>query len=136
MLKCSFHFLFLFSPFQILEPCFKYKMLDAGKSLCNLFKMVSIAFPLDAATTPPDVKMLYQKVDELIQKHINVVTSPQASVEDGSANTISFVLLIIKTLTEVHKNFVDPIILVRILQRLARDMGSSVGSHLRQVCPS
>lgn len=98
--------------------------------------MVSIAFPLDAATTSPDVKMLYQKVDELIQKHINVVTSPQASVEDGSANTISFVLLIIKTLTEVHKNFVDPIILVRILQRLARDMGSSVGSHLRQVCPS
>lgn len=117
---------------QILEPCFKYKMLDAGKSLCNLFKMVSIAFPLDAATTPPDVKMLYSKVDELIQKHINAVTSSQASVEDGSANTISFVLLVIKTLTQVHKNFVDPHILVRILQKLARDMGSSVGSHLRQ----
>ncbi|XVF18022.1 hypothetical protein REPUB_Repub10bG0175600 [Reevesia pubescens] len=117
---------------QILEPCFKYKMLDAGKSLCSLLKMVFVAFPLDAGTTPPDVKLLYQKVDELIQKHISTVTAPQTSGEDNSANSISFVLLVIKTLTEVQKSFIDPFILVRILQRLARDMGSSAGSHLRQ----
>ncbi|KAK6237341.1 hypothetical protein QUC31_002810 [Theobroma cacao] len=117
---------------QILEPCFKYKMLDAGKSLCSLLKMVFVAFPPDAGTTPPDVKLLYQKVDELIQKHITTVTAPQTSGEDNSANSISFVLLVIKTLTEVQKNFIDPFILVRILQRLARDMGSSAGSHLRQ----
>ncbi|XVF59767.1 hypothetical protein PTKIN_Ptkin07bG0302500 [Pterospermum kingtungense] len=117
---------------QILEPCFKYKMLDAGKSLCSLLKMVFVAFPLDAGTTPPDVKLLYQKVDELIQKHITTVTGPQASGEDNSANSISFVLLVIKTLTEVQKSFIDPVILVRILQRLARDMGSSAGSHVRQ----
>ncbi|KAG6647142.1 hypothetical protein I3843_07G057100 [Carya illinoinensis] len=117
---------------QILEPCFKHKMLDAGKSLCSLLKMVFVAFPLEAATTPPDVKLLYQKVDELIQKQINTVTAPQASNEDNTANSISFVLLVIKTLTEVQKNIVDPNILVRILQRLARDMGSSAGSHLRQ----
>lgn len=109
-------------------------MLDAGKSLCSLLKMVFVAFPPDAGTTPPDVKLLYQKVDELIQKHITTVTAPQTSGEDNSANSISFVLLVIKTLTEVQKNFIDPFILVRILQRLARDMGSSAGSHLRQVC--
>ncbi|KAH0969082.1 hypothetical protein GBA52_029049 [Prunus armeniaca] len=82
--------------------------------------------------TPQDVKLLYHKVDELIQKHINTVTAPQTSSEESTANSISFVLLVIRTLTEVQKNFVDPYILVRILQRLARDMGSSAGSHLRQ----
>ncbi|KAF5735955.1 Phosphatidylinositol 3- and 4-kinase family protein with FAT domain isoform 1 [Tripterygium wilfordii] len=116
---------------QILEPCFKYKVLDAGKSLCSLLKMVFVAFPLEGVSTPPDVKLLYQKVDELIQKHINTVTAPQASTEDNSGNSISFVLLVIKTLAEVHKN-VDPYTLVRFLQRLARDMGSSGGSHLKQ----
>lgn len=110
-------------------------MLDAGKSLCSLLKMVFVAFPLEAVTTPPEIKLLYQKVDELIQKHINTVTAPQASNEDNTANSISFVLLVIKTLTEVQKNIVDPNVLVRILQRLARDMGSSAGSHLRQVWP-
>jgi transformation/transcription domain-associated protein len=110
-------------------------MLDAGKSLCSLLKMVFVAFPLEAATTPQDVKLLYQKVDELIQKHINAITAPQASNEDSTASSISFVLLVIKTLAEIQKNIVDPNILVRILQRLARDMGSSAGSHLRQVCP-
>ncbi|KAE8707127.1 hypothetical protein F3Y22_tig00110387pilonHSYRG00919 [Hibiscus syriacus] len=117
---------------QILEPCFKYKMLDAGKSLCSLLKKVFVAFPLDAGNTPPDVKLLYQKVDELIQKHIATVTAPQASGEDNSANSISFVLLVIETLIKLQKSFIDPFILVRILQRLARDMGSTAGSHLRQ----
>ncbi|KAE8010614.1 hypothetical protein FH972_006971 [Carpinus fangiana] len=117
---------------QILEPCFKHKMLDAGMSLCSLLKMVFVAFPLESVTTPQDVKQLYQKVDELIQKHINAITAPQASNEDSTASSISFVLLVIKTLAEVQKNIVDPNILVRILQRLARDMGSSAGSHLRQ----
>ncbi|KAI4325436.1 hypothetical protein MLD38_030837 [Melastoma candidum] len=118
---------------QILEPCFKFKMLDTGKSLCSLLKMVFVAYPIDANTTPQEVKMLYQKVDELMQKHVTVVTSPQASsVEETASNTISFVLLIIKTLTEVHKNFIDPPMIVRILQRLARDMGLAAGSHQRQ----
>ena len=121
---------------QILEPCFKYKLLDAGKSLCCLLKMVFVAFPPEAATTPPEVKLLYQKVDELIQRHINAVTGPQTSNEESTSSPISFILLVIKTLTDVQKNFIDPYILVRILQRLARDMGSSSssGSHLRQVC--
>ncbi|KAJ6740477.1 ATAXIA TELANGIECTASIA MUTATED ATM -RELATED [Salix purpurea] len=118
---------------QILEPCFKQKMLDAGKSLCSLLKMVFVAFPPDAASTPPDMKLLYHKVDDLIQKHIDSVTSPQTSGEDTSGSSISFILLVIKTLTEVKKH-IEPPILVRILQRLARDMGSAMGSHLRQVC--
>ncbi|KAL8143397.1 hypothetical protein V2J09_016429 [Rumex salicifolius] len=117
---------------QILEPCFKLKLLDTGKSLCSLLKMVFLAFPLDAASTPQDVKILYQKVEDLIQKHIVSVTAPQTSGEDASANSISFVLLIIKTLTVVQKNLIDPCILVRILQRLARDMGSLAGTHSRQ----
>ncbi|XP_010548285.1 PREDICTED: transformation/transcription domain-associated protein-like isoform X2 [Tarenaya hassleriana] len=118
---------------QISEPCFKYKLLDTGKSLCSLLKMVFTAFSLDAASTPPDIKLLYQKVNELIHKHVNAVTAPQASGDDNSRSSISFVLLIIKTLTEVQKSFVDPFVLVRILQRLVRDLGSSAGSHPRQV---
>lgn len=96
--------------------------------------MVFVAFPLEAATTPPDVKLLYQKVDELIQKHISNVTSLQTSNEDNTSSPISFILLVIKTLIEVQKNFGDPYILVRVLQRLARDMGSSSSSTSRQVC--
>ena len=107
-------------------------MLDAGKSLCSLLKMVFVAFPIEAANTPQDVKMLFQKVEDLIQKQIASVTAPQTSGEDNSANSISFVLFVIKTLTEVQKNLIDPYILVRILQRLARDMGTSASSHVRQ----
>ncbi|KAK6924485.1 PIK-related kinase, FAT, partial [Dillenia turbinata] len=117
---------------QILEPCFKYKMLDAGKSLGSLLKMVFVAFPPEAASTPQDVKSLYQKVEDLIQKHLTTITAPQTSSEDNSANSISFLLFVIKTLTEVQKNFIDPYVLARVLQRLARDMGSSAGSHVRQ----
>ncbi|CDY29210.1 BnaA06g25470D [Brassica napus] len=117
---------------QILEPCFKTKMLDAGKSLCSVLKMVFTAFPLDAANTPPDIKLLYQKVNELINKHVSAVTAPQASGEDNSFGSVSFVLLVIKTLAKVHKSFVDSYVVVRILQRLARDLGSAVGSHPRQ----
>ncbi|KAJ4714223.1 transformation/transcription domain-associated protein-like [Melia azedarach] len=117
---------------QMLDPCFKYKMLDAGKSLCALLKMVFLAFPMDAASTPSDVKLVYQKVDELIQKQVNTITAPQTSGEDIANSSISFVLLIIKTLTEVQQNFIDPSILVRILQRLARDVGASAGSHPKQ----
>ncbi|XP_047310383.1 transformation/transcription domain-associated protein-like [Impatiens glandulifera] len=116
---------------QILEPCFKYKMLDAGKSLCSLLTMVFVAFPLEAATTPPDVKILYQKVEELIQKNL-AVTAPSSSGEDSSGITISFVLYVTRSLAEVQKNLIDPFHLVRVLQRLARDMGSAAGSNYRQ----
>ena len=118
---------------QILEPCFKYKMLDAGKSLCSLLKMVFVAFPSEAASTPQDVKSLYQKVEELIQKHLASVAAPQTAGEDNSASMISFVLYIIQTLSEVQKNVIDPFNLVRVLQRLARDLASAPGSFARQV---
>ncbi|CAN4078750.1 unnamed protein product [Withania somnifera] len=117
---------------QILEPCFKYKVLDAGKSMCSLLKMVSLAFPPEATHTTQDVKMLYPKVEELIQKYLAAVATPQTSGEDNSGSMVSFVLYVIKTLEEVNKNFVEPVNLVRLLQRLARDMGSSIGSHVRQ----
>ena len=114
-------------------------MLDAGKSLCSLLKMVFTAFPCESTSTTPDVKLLYQKVVELIQKHLAAVTATQQiSLEVSSANSmISFAIYILKTLTEVQKNFIDPFVgpLVRVLQRLARDMGSSAGgAHMRQVC--
>ncbi|XP_049383285.1 uncharacterized protein LOC125847672 isoform X2 [Solanum stenotomum] len=117
---------------QILEPCFKFKVLDAGKSMCSLLKMVYVAFPPEASNTTQDVKMLYQKVEELIQKHLAAVATPQTSGEDNSGSMVSFVLYVIKSLAEVHKNFIEPVNLVRLLQRLARDMGSSIGSHVRQ----
>ncbi|EHA8588761.1 hypothetical protein COCNU_scaffold006566G000100 [Cocos nucifera] len=121
---------------QILEPCFNSKLLDAGRSLCSLLKMVFTAFPLEAASAPQDVKILYQRVGELIQKHLAAVTAPQISLEISNANSmISFAFVILKTLTEVQKSFIDPFIglLLRVLQRLARDMGSSAGSHIRQM---
>lgn len=95
--------------------------------------MIFVAFPPEAATTPADVKVLSQKLDDLIQKHVSTVTAPQSSGDDNIAISISFLLLVIRTLTEVQRNFIEPSILVRILQRLQRDMGSSAGSHLRQV---
>lgn len=112
-------------------------MLDAGKSLCSLLKMVFTAFPLDSANTPQDVKTLRHRVEDLIQKHLAAVTAPQISLEVSSANLmISFAIFVVKTLAEVQKNFIDPFLppLGRVLQRLARDMGSSAGSHPRQVC--
>ncbi|XP_043711461.1 transformation/transcription domain-associated protein-like [Telopea speciosissima] len=120
---------------QILEPCFNNKMLDAGKSLCSLLKMVFMAFTSEAANIPQDVKLFYQRVEDLIQKHLAAVTSPQISLEISAANSmIGFALFVIKTLTEVQKNFIDPFILplARVLQRLIRDMGSSGGPHMRQ----
>jgi transformation/transcription domain-associated protein len=116
---------------QILEPCFKYKMLDAGKSLCSLLKMVFVAFPSEGSNIPSDIQALYAKVDVLIQKHLAAVAAPQAPGEDNSAQMISFVLYVIKTLAQVQKSVVDPYNLVRVLQRLARDMGSSAGSYAR-----
>lgn len=108
-------------------------MLDAGRSLCSLLKIVFLTFPLDSTSTPSEVKILYQKVQDLIEKQIAVVTAPQTSGEDTVANSISFVLLVIKTLMEVQKNLIDPSLLVRILQRLARDLGSLAGTQARQV---
>ncbi|KAL7102214.1 hypothetical protein ACP275_08G105000 [Erythranthe tilingii] len=117
---------------QILEPCFKFKMLDAGNSLCSLLMMVSAAFPPEAVNTPQEVKMVYQKMEELVQKHLAVVAAPQTAGEDNSASMISFVLYVIKSLAEVHKNLIDPFNVVRVLQRLARDMGLSNASYTRQ----
>jgi transformation/transcription domain-associated protein len=59
------------------------------------------------------------------------------SLDLSSANSIiNFSLFVLNALAEVQKNFIDPFIglLFRVLQRLARDMGSSAGSHIRQVC--
>ncbi|CAL0314477.1 unnamed protein product [Lupinus luteus] len=117
---------------QILEPCFKHKLLDAGNSFCSLLKMIFVSFPQEAATMPADVKLLYQKLDDLIQKHVTTITAPQTSSDDNNASSIGFLLLVIKTLTEAQRNFIDPSVLVRILQRLQRDMGSSANSQLRQ----
>lgn len=111
-------------------------MLDAGKSLCSLLKMVFNTYPLEAATTPHDVKILYQRVADLIQKNL-AATVPQISLEAGSNNSmISFSLFIVRTLTEVQRTLIDPFIgpMVRVLQRLARDSSSSTGTQIKQVC--
>lgn len=109
-------------------------MIEAGKSLCSLLKMVSAAFHPEAVNTPHDVKMLYQKVEEIVQKNLAAVAT-QISGEDNFGSMISFVLYIIKTLSDVHKNLINPSNLVHVLQRLARDIGLSSGSYARQVCP-
>ncbi|WVZ66880.1 hypothetical protein U9M48_016041 [Paspalum notatum var. saurae] len=120
---------------QVLDPCFNNKMLDAGKSLCSLLKMVFSAFPLEAATTPQDIKLLHQRIQDLIQKSLAAVTTSQIALELSDTNSlISFALFVLNALAEVQRNFIDPFIglLFRVLQRLARDMGSSAVSHNRQ----
>lgn len=121
---------------QLLEPCFNSKLLDIGKSLCTLLKMVFDAFPLDAMNTPQDIRLLHSKVEELIQKHLAVVTAPQISLETSSANSmISFAVSIIKTLAESQKSFIDSFMppLIRVLQRLTREMGTLTSSIAKQV---
>eukprot|EP01018_Ginkgo_biloba_P025934 Gb_02841 [translate_table: standard] len=104
---------------QLLEPSSNSKLLDIGKSLCTLLKMVFDAFPIDAANTPQDIKSLHQKVEELIQKHLAAVAAPQIPLETTSANSmISFALSVLKTLAEGQKSFIDSFMmpLVRLLQ--------------------
>jgi transformation/transcription domain-associated protein len=110
-------------------------MVDAGKSLCTLIKMVFTAFPLDSPTTPQEVKILHQRVADLLQKNLAAVTTPQISLEAANVNPIiSFALSVMKAVSEVQKNFIDHFIglLLRALQRLVRDMGTS-SLHSRQV---
>jgi transformation/transcription domain-associated protein len=121
---------------QILEPCFSSKLLDAGKSLCSLLKMTFTALQLEATSTPQDVKGLYQRVEDLIQKHLTAVTTPQISLEVSAANSmISFAIFIIKSLAVVQQNYINLFIipLVRVLQRLVKDLGSSASSHAKQI---
>ncbi|GLJ07095.1 hypothetical protein SUGI_0058030 [Cryptomeria japonica] len=122
---------------QLLEPCFNSKLLDIGKSLCTLLKMVFDAFPVDAMSmnAPQDIRTLHSKVEELIEKHLLAVTAPQISLETSSANSmISFALSVIKTLAEGQKTFIDPFLmpLVRVLQRFMREMGTITGTIAKQ----
>lgn len=98
--------------------------------------MIFIAFPLDITTTALEVKVLYQKVEDLVQKHLATVTTPQMAPEVSASNSmIGFAVSIIRTLTDLQNFFIDPFVsaLIRVLQRLGRDMGSCLGSQVRQV---
>ncbi|WCJ43384.1 signal recognition particle receptor alpha subunit family protein [Euphorbia peplus] len=79
---------------------------------CNT--CIRLGYISNAASTPTDVKSLNQKIDEPIQKHINILTATHTSGEDNSANLITFVLLVIKTLAEVEK-CIEPYLSVRNL---------------------
>lgn len=98
-----------------------------------MLKMVFLAFPSEAASTPQDVKKLYKKVNVLIQKHLDAVAAPQTADEDISTQMISFVLYVMKTLAEVQEDLIDPYNLVHVLRRLARDLASTTSSCVRQV---
>eukprot|EP00252_Welwitschia_mirabilis_P021819 TRINITY_DN5712_c0_g1_i1.p1 TRINITY_DN5712_c0_g1~~TRINITY_DN5712_c0_g1_i1.p1 ORF type:complete len:3567 (+),score=681.06 TRINITY_DN5712_c0_g1_i1:1467-10703(+) len=120
---------------QLLEPCFNSKLPDIGKSLCTLLKMVFEAFPGDATNTPQDIRSLHSKVEELIQKHLATATAAQLSPDAASVNTmISFALSVIRTLAEGQKGFIDPFMasLVRVLQRLTREMGTISSAIAKQ----
>lgn len=108
-------------------------MPDAGNSVCSLLKMVSSAFPPEAMGTTPEVTILYQKLWELVHMQLAFIAAPQAPGEDNSASMVSFVLFVIKSLSKVHKNLVDPFSLVRVLRCLAQDIGLSGGTCSRQV---
>ncbi|KAH7432383.1 hypothetical protein KP509_07G020000 [Ceratopteris richardii] len=120
---------------QLLEPCFNSKLPDIGKSLCTLLKMVFDAFPVEASNTPPDIKPLHQKVEELIQKHLTTVTNVQPALDSSSANAIiGFTWSVIKTLTEGQKRYIDWFLpaLVRVVQRLIKEMFSATNALSRQ----
>ena len=98
--------------------------------------MVFDAFPLDVMNTPQDIRLLHSKVEEPIHKHLAAVTAPHISLETSSANSmISFAVSIIKTLAESQKSFIDSFMppLIRVLQRLTRDMGTLTSSIAKQV---
>ncbi|KAJ7564762.1 hypothetical protein O6H91_02G032300 [Diphasiastrum complanatum] len=122
---------------QVLEPSFNNKPSDIGKSLCSLLKMVFDAYPVDSASKSQEIKQLHLKVEELVQKHLGVVTSsPSPSALDArSANTmVTFLLAILTTLTEANKGYLDRFMmpLVRVCQRLAREMVNTSSNLLRQ----
>lgn len=120
---------------QLLEPCFNSKLPDIGKSLCTLLKMVFSAFPVEAVNTPQDIRLLHQKVEELVQKHLTTVTNQQSTLETSSANAvIGFTWSVVKTLTEGQKSYMDRFLppLVRVVQRLSREMVSASGALARQ----
>ena len=58
---------------------------DNGK-LLNPINPNTYKTLIEAANTPQGVKMLFKKVEDLIQKQIASVTAPQTSGEDNSAN--------------------------------------------------
>uniref|UniRef100_A0A6N2N3S4 Non-specific serine/threonine protein kinase n=1 Tax=Salix viminalis TaxID=40686 RepID=A0A6N2N3S4_SALVM len=90
-----------------------------------------------------NINQISQKVDDLIQKHIDSVTSPQTSGDDTSVCSISFVLLVIKTLTEAGKYIEPPILGQRtdpdsaVSSRQGADLGaviSNLKSVLKLIC--
>lgn len=100
--------------------------------------MVFEAFPVDAPDTHQDVKLLHQKVEELIQKQLGVVTTTpsQPPLESPVVNgVISFTLNILETLVAGNKQYVDRFMmpLVRVFQRLAREMATASAQFARQV---
>uniref|UniRef100_A0A7I4F837 Non-specific serine/threonine protein kinase n=1 Tax=Physcomitrium patens TaxID=3218 RepID=A0A7I4F837_PHYPA len=122
---------------QVLEPSFNCKLPEIGNSLCTLLKMVFEAFPVDASDTHQDVKLLHQKVEELIQKQLTTVTSnpTQPPVEASVINVmISFTLNVLKTLVAGNKQYVDKFMLylVRVFHRLAREMATTSAQLARQ----
>lgn len=119
--------------------------------------MVFDAYPIDSATASeskqmhqgtatelkqpqhaitPEVKQLHVRVEELVQKNLGAVTAAQPAVDSRSANAvISFTLSILETLTEKNKAYIDRFMasLVRVLQRLAREMATMSTAVARQV---
>ncbi|KAJ7563398.1 hypothetical protein O6H91_03G108600 [Diphasiastrum complanatum] len=122
---------------QVLEPSFNAKPSDIGKSLCSLLKMVFDAYPAESASNSQEIKQLHLKVEELVQKHLGAVTAnPSTSAPDvRSANmTITFLLAILTTLSETNKGYLDHFMmaLVRVCQRLAREMANTSANLSRQ----
>ncbi|KAK1363493.1 Histone acetyltransferase SAGA, TRRAP/TRA1 component, PI-3 kinase superfamily [Heracleum sosnowskyi] len=115
--------------FQIFEVCLKYKNVDAGNLWCSLLKMVILAYPLEAATTPQIVMELYTKVNDLIQKYLVAVATPHIANKDMSSKAISFVLYIIKLLAEMQDNLIQPYNVVHVLRHLAQELRLPTGSH-------
>lgn len=109
-------------------------MLDGGRSLCLLFRILYGALPLKARLLQSDAKLVYENLDQLILKHINCVFTSESSGEENYVIPIGIVITLIKTLIEVRSNIIDPHILVRVLQLLVHQMGSSADARIRQVC--
>lgn len=118
---------------QIFELCLKYKNVDAGDLCCSLLKMIILAYPLEAESTPQIVKELYTKVNDIIQKYLVGVATPHIANKDMSAKAISFVLYIIKLLAEMQDNLIQPYNVVHVLQHLAQELRLTAGFHVRHL---
>ncbi|KAL2624095.1 hypothetical protein R1flu_008340 [Riccia fluitans] len=142
---------------QIQEPILNAKVPDIGKSLCFLLKIVFEAYPVDPApasdvkplantaevkqprqTITPEIKQFHARVEELILQNLGAfgqAQSTQPALDSRAASSVfSFTMSVLEILSDNNKAYLDKFMmpLVRVVQRLAREMATMSSTVTRQ----